>query len=78
MIYLTLEISVAVGAGGTAEFHEINGEVVSIDDSTIFLYQEGVYFKLKLAPEVKIYCNGISAYWKALRPITPNAFYDAL
>ena len=77
MIFIALEYSIVIGEVGTVEFHEIDGEVVSIDGSMINIHESGVYFKLKLAPQVKIYCNGMAACWEALRPISVNAFFDA-
>ena len=60
-----------------AGFHEIEGEIVSITADSLVISEAGIDFKLKLTPQVKIYCNGLAASWKALRPITANAFFDA-
>lgn len=57
--------------------HEVNGDVIGIDANFINISTENLYFKLKLMPQVKIYCNGLSASWKALLPITSNAFFEA-
>jgi hypothetical protein len=60
-----------------AGVHEIEGEILAINTDILIISEAGVDFKLKIAPQVKIYCNGLMASWTALRPITVQAFFDA-
>jgi hypothetical protein len=57
--------------------HELEGEVVAIDAGEVIICKLGVCFRLKMAPKAKITCNGLVSAWQSLRPVTPQAFFNA-
>ncbi|HBE77444.1 MAG TPA: hypothetical protein DDW65_06620 [Firmicutes bacterium] len=57
--------------------HEIQGEIIEINAGTVTLYTSGINFQFRLAAQAKFYCNGYSACWQALRPVTSNAFFES-
>ena len=56
---------------------ELEGEIIAITDSRVSIRnQQGVY-QLKLADGARLYCNGLLSSWRALRPVTDRAFFEA-
>lgn len=56
---------------------EIYGDVTAISATEISINTGTREYHLPFAPRVQIYCNGLPAVWLALRPVTPEAFFEA-
>lgn len=55
---------------------EIYGEVVAISATDVSIDTGTRKYQLPLAPQAQIFCNGLPAIWLALRPVTPEAFFE--
>ncbi|HBF40115.1 MAG TPA: hypothetical protein DDW50_22765 [Firmicutes bacterium] len=60
-----------------AGIREIIGEIVAINAETVRVTHDGMTDDYKLTADSQITCNGLSATWQGLRPITPQAFFEA-
>jgi hypothetical protein len=91
MIFIVLILTIAVyslkveafnfagyqdGLIQTIGTHEIEGEIIDICPNMVVVNNSGVNFQFKLATQVKIFCNGYSACWQALKPIMSNSFFE--
>jgi hypothetical protein len=56
---------------------EIHGEVVDITAIEVSIDNGVQKYQLPLAANAQIFCNGLPAVWLALRPVTPEAFFEA-
>lgn len=58
----------------------LEGEIIGINHWEILiipLTAKNDIFRLKLAQETKFYCNGIDSEWVALKPVAPEAYFEA-
>ena len=75
----TKQLSKEVGQSKAvaSTIRELEGEVIAISDTRVSIRnQQGVY-QLKLADGARLYCNGLLSNWRALRPVTDRAFFEA-
>jgi len=56
---------------------EIYGEVTAISATKVSIDTGTRKYDLPLAPRTQISCNGLPSVWFALRPVTPEAFFEA-
>lgn len=56
---------------------EIYGEVAAISATEVSIDTGIRKYQLPLASQAKFFCNGLPAVWLALRPVTPEAFFEA-
>lgn len=59
------------------EISEITGEIESITSDTVRIIHDGLVNVYPLSSGTKIICNGATATWKSLIPITSEAFFEA-
>ncbi len=59
------------------EIPEITGEIESITSDTVRIIHDGMVNGYPLSSGTKIICNGVTATWKSLIPITSEAFFEA-
>lgn len=57
---------------------ELYGEVTAVSATQITIDTGTRKYQLPISPDTQIYCNGLSAVWAALRPVTPEAFFEAI
>jgi hypothetical protein len=55
----------------------IIGQVVSISSSMVEINTGVNQYTFPLAANIKFFCNGLSSKWMALKPVTPQAFFEA-
>jgi hypothetical protein len=65
--------NVSTGPG----MEEIYGEVTAISATEVAIDTGAQKYHLRLASQVQIFCNGLPAVWLALRPVAPEAFFEA-
>ena len=61
----------------SSEIRDITGEIEAITSETIRISCDGISKEYPLASGIKIICNGVTATWKSLTPITSEAFFEA-
>ena len=64
------------GTAAAAEY-QFYGEILDISPTAVYLDTGDGVRRLQLADRAQIYCNGMPAAWRALRPIYQNAYFEA-
>jgi hypothetical protein len=56
---------------------EIHGEVTAISATQVSIDTGTSKNDLRLSPQAQIFCNGLPSVWFALKPVAPEAFFEA-